>query len=135
MKNIDDKQRFIELRANGKSFDAISKEINVSKPILIGWQKEFDLEISTLLFTNLQDLISQIADSKQERIKALFERLKKLNQEIDNRDLSTLSVKELAILQEKTERQIGKELERVKLKSEESMFSDFLKDEPLELDF
>lgn len=135
MKNIDDKQRFIELRANGKSFDTIAKEINVSKPILIGWQKEFDLEISTLLFTNLQDLISQIADSKQERIKALFERLKKLNQEIDNRDLSTLSVKELAILQEKTERQIGKELERVKLKSEESMFSDFLKDEPLELDF
>lgn len=39
MKDQETKERFIELRAKGLSFDKISKELKVSKQILIDWSR------------------------------------------------------------------------------------------------
>ena len=42
-------EQFIQLRAlHGMSYDCISKEINVSKPTLISWAKEFEHQIKNL---------------------------------------------------------------------------------------
>ena len=38
--NIEKQQKFIELRAEGLSFDEIAKKVNISKPTLIKWSKE-----------------------------------------------------------------------------------------------
>lgn len=48
MKDTDTKQRFIELRAKGLSFDKISDKLNTSKQTLINWQSEFNAEIANL---------------------------------------------------------------------------------------
>lgn len=40
-----DRERFLEMRTRGLSFNKISKEINVSKPILIGLGKGLEMEI------------------------------------------------------------------------------------------
>lgn len=45
MKNNSIKENFIRLRAEGNSLNAISKELNTSKPTLIKWEKEFEKEI------------------------------------------------------------------------------------------
>ena len=37
VKTIEDKQRFVELRAKGLSFERIAEELKVSKPTLIKW--------------------------------------------------------------------------------------------------
>ena len=46
VKIFKEKEKFIEMRAQGISFAKISKEINVSKPILIEWNREFEKEIA-----------------------------------------------------------------------------------------
>ncbi len=132
MKNTDVKHKFIELRANGKSFDVISKEINVSKPTLLAWNKQFERDINQMKFEQFQELIEQMAVSKQERVKILFERLRKINDELDQRDYSALSIKDLSILLDRTERQIGNELQTVKLKSNDFDIFDWEKEETIE---
>ena len=44
--NIDKQQKFIELRAEGHSFDEIAKRVQISKPTLIKWSKEFKEQIA-----------------------------------------------------------------------------------------
>jgi len=49
MKNNEVKQKFIELRASGLSFDKISKELDTSKVTLMKWEKEFSQEIKQII--------------------------------------------------------------------------------------
>ena len=46
MKDMSIKEKFVELRAQGLSFKKIADEIQVSKPILIKWNSEFNKEIT-----------------------------------------------------------------------------------------
>ena len=48
MKTEQHKYNFISLRAKGNSFDSIAKEIEVSKPILIEWNKIYKEEIENI---------------------------------------------------------------------------------------
>ena len=45
MKSIEEKQRFVELRAKGLSFERIAEELKVSKPTLIKWSEELFHEV------------------------------------------------------------------------------------------
>jgi orotate phosphoribosyltransferase-like protein len=59
MKEMQCKEKFIELRSQGLSFEKISKEINVSKPTLIKWNQEYSQEISNLVFFHSEKLIEE----------------------------------------------------------------------------
>ena len=59
MKIFKEKEKFIEMRAQGISFAKISKESNVSKPILIEWNREFEKEIAHLQFLATEELLEQ----------------------------------------------------------------------------
>ena len=50
MKDTAQKEKFIQLRAKGLSFDKISKEINTSKPTLLKWSEELEGEIANLAY-------------------------------------------------------------------------------------
>jgi predicted RND superfamily exporter protein len=75
--NIEKQQKFMVLRAEGKSFDAIAKRISVSKPTLLKWSKE------------LKDKIEEIANTVQEqfiveqKIKRTL-RAQKISEELDD---------------------------------------------------
>jgi len=56
-KDAATKQRFIELRAQGMSYDRIAKEINVSKPTLISWTKEFGDQINEAVYINYESIL------------------------------------------------------------------------------
>lgn len=73
---IEKQQRFIELRAEGLSFDEIAKKVNISKPTLIKWSKEFKDKIEE---------VTQIIEEQflaEQRIKNIA-RAQKISDELD----------------------------------------------------
>ena len=95
MESNEQKERFIELRANGTSYEKISKELGVSKQTLINWSKEFIYQIRNLKAIALEALQEEYLIGKEKRIKMLGEQLKALRGELDKRDLSKLPTEKL----------------------------------------
>lgn len=74
--NIEKQQKFIELRAEGLSFDEIAKKVNISKPTLIKWSKELRDKIEE---------VTQIIEEQflaEQRIKNIA-RAQKISEELD----------------------------------------------------
>ena len=46
MKTAEDRERFVELRAAGLSYAKISEALAVSKPTLVSWAKELQVELA-----------------------------------------------------------------------------------------
>ena len=95
MKDQETRERFIELRARGLSFDKISKELRTSKQTLINWGKELQEKIANLKAIELETPQEKYCLSKEKRTELFGEKLKVLKEELDKRDLSELSTKEL----------------------------------------
>lgn len=71
MKDLSVKNSFVELRANGWSFDRISKKLNVSKPTLIKWQNEMEDDIEEIKNTNLEAIKERYKLTEIERLNRL----------------------------------------------------------------
>jgi len=82
MKDNKTKEDFIELRANGLSFDKISTQISVSKPILMKWEKQFEREIDELKFLEFEALREKYNMNKKSKIEIYGELLEKARTEI-----------------------------------------------------
>ena len=97
MKDMATKERFIELRIKGLSYNAIANEIQVSKQTLISWSKEFEIQISNLKAMELEVLQEKYYISKVKRIELLGKYLDRLMSEIDSRgeDLSSVQTEKL----------------------------------------
>ncbi|MBK6912283.1 MAG: hypothetical protein IPH11_00845 [Ignavibacteriales bacterium] len=74
--SIEKQQKFIELRAEGLSFDVIAKKVNVSKPTLIKWSKELKDKIEEVTQIIEEQFISE------QRIKNVV-RAQKISEELD----------------------------------------------------
>jgi len=92
---MDTKEKFIQLRAGGLSFDKISKKLNVSKPTLIEWSKELRTEIANLKAIELEALQEKYYISKKKRIELLGSQLDKVNKELEKRKLSEIPTDKL----------------------------------------
>ncbi len=95
MKDTQTQENFIELRAKNWSFDRIGKELKVSKPTLIAWSREFQLEISNLRALELDSLQEKFALTKMKRLELFGEKLNSLKEELDQRNLTDLSTEKL----------------------------------------
>jgi transposase len=56
MNDAETQQRFVLLRAEGRSFTRIAEELNVSKPTLIKWSRKYQFEIQNQHAINLEAL-------------------------------------------------------------------------------
>ncbi|MCB7162450.1 hypothetical protein LI071_17475 [Bacillus subtilis] len=99
---IDQKEQFVELRAKGVSYDEISKEIGVSKPTLIKWGRDLQLEISNRYALELELLQEKYYVSKKKRIELFGEQLVRLKEEMAMRDLSEIPTEKLYDMTMKT---------------------------------
>ena len=70
MKDQSIKNRFVELCAMGWSFDRIAKQLSTSKPTLIAWSRELEIEISNLRAIALDALKEKYYLSRIKRIVA-----------------------------------------------------------------
>lgn len=95
MKDQGVKEKFVELRARGWSFDRISKELKVSKQTLIHWSRDLALEISNQSALQHEALLEQYSLTREERIQFLGDLVKKLRQEMVSRNLTAIPTERL----------------------------------------
>ena len=95
MKKTDVKEQFIELRASGLSYADTSKELGVSKPTLITWAKDLQMELHNARAMRMDELFEKYTVAKAKRIEAFGKRLSTILTELDTRDLSAVKTETL----------------------------------------
>jgi len=118
--SLELKQKLIEMRAKGYSYDRISKELGKAKQTLIDWAKELEDEISNLKAIELEALYDSYSLLKQNRIQNLGNLLSKVRKEIEERDLSDIPTDKLLALYIKLNEAVRSEIiEPIILSTEE----------------
>jgi len=92
------KERFVELRAAGLSYEAVSKELGVSRQTLINWSKGLALDIQNARGLRLDELSQKYIVSKEKRIEVFGKRLDAILAELDKRNLADLETEKLLTL-------------------------------------
>lgn len=110
MELIDTKQRFIELRAKGWSFDKIAKELGKAKQTLIDWSKDFQDEVANLKAMELEAIYESYYLLKENRLETFGELLNKIKDEVLSRDLTDVPTDKLLDLFLKYNTQIKEEI-------------------------
>jgi hypothetical protein len=95
MKDNETRDRFVELRAQGKSFASIAEELNVSKPTLIEWSKEMQVQVSNLRAVNEEALRERFKLTKEHQLQVLSQQFNAIRTEIEKRDLADLPTDKL----------------------------------------
>lgn len=109
MKTKSEKEKFIQLRAEGNSFDKISGILNISKPTLINWNIELKKEIDNLEYLKYQSILEQHKLIKQKRIEFLSEHLYKINEAINNKSYEDLPIRDLILIRKEFNLELMKE--------------------------
>ena len=110
MELLETKEKFIELRAKGWSFEKIAKQLGKAKQTLIDWSKELDDEIANLKALELEALYEKHYLLKENRIETFGELLRKLKDEVMSRDLSDVPTDKLLDLFLKYNSQVKEEI-------------------------
>ncbi len=95
MKDTKTKEKFIQLRAEGMSFDKIVRELDTSKPTLMKWAKEFENEISELMFIEFESLFEKYKMLRLERVRRYGEQLKLIREALKEKDLKDVPATKL----------------------------------------
>jgi transposase len=101
--------RFIHFRAEGRSFNSIAAELNVSKTTLIKWSRRHRFEIRNQRTLLLESLQEKWLETQSQRVAGLGVQLQKLQAELAARDITGLSTSRLFALTESLRRQIKAE--------------------------
>ena len=103
--------RFIFLRSQGWSFNRIAVELQLSKPTLIKWGRQHQFEIANLRATETEALAERVFRQRHERWEVLARQLKRIEEEIEKRDLEEIPASRLhgiaAALRAEINREMG----------------------------
>ncbi|CAE11036.1 helix-turn-helix domain-containing protein [Wolinella succinogenes] len=91
----DKQNRFLTLRAEGLSYDAIAKELKTSKPTLIQWSKLFENEIKDLQFESFLKIKEAYSYGVKAKYEMTLKQLNKIDDAILEADLSSSNIKDL----------------------------------------
>ena len=119
MKNANEKERFVELRAEGRSYADIAVALKISKPTLIAWGKDLQKEISNARTLRMDELFEKYAVAKSKRVEVFGKRLEAIMTELDKRDLSDCLTPTLLTLALKYGESLRAEYEPLKLLGDE----------------
>jgi transposase len=100
------KEQFIQLRAEGWSYDKIALEINVSKSTQIEWAKELKKELYTAEYNKATELMEQSHLNRAAALKKAAEQLDRVVKAIEAKDLNQENLKTLLAMQEKLEHEM-----------------------------
>lgn len=109
MKTVDEKKKFIELKAQGLSLSKISDELNISKPTLVKWSQEYKKEIKNLLYLQFESIINECQLEQSARIESMAKILRKALDELNSRSFADLNIKDLISIIEQTSEKLRKE--------------------------
>ena len=131
MELLQTKERFIELRAKGWSFDKIAKEIGKAKQTLIDWSKELQDEIANRKALELEALYETYYLQRESRLQTFGAMLTKIKKEVESRDLSDVPTDKLLDLFLKYNNQVKEEIVEPIYKSSQEIKEDELDKELL----
>jgi transposase len=109
MNDIETQQRFVALRAEGWSFTRIATELKVSKPTLITWSRKFQFDIHNQRAITIETLQEKWLASQEARVALLGEQLQRVQAELSQRDVASLSTTQLFALATALRREIKSE--------------------------
>ena len=124
MELLQTKERFIELRAKGWSFDKIAKETGKAKQTLIDWSKELQDEIANRKALELEALYESYYLLKENRLQTFGAMLYKIKKEVESRDLSDVPTDKLLDLFLKYNSQVKEEIVDPIYKSSQELIED-----------
>ena len=85
-------EKFIELRAQGLSYDRIAEETGTSKPTLLKWSSQYGRELEQAQYFELHSLLAQYGLLKQQRVESVSVLLQAVKEELLKRaNTDTLS--------------------------------------------
>lgn len=129
---MEEKQRFIELRAKGLSYDKIAQELGRAKQTLVDWGKEFKEEIANLKALELDSLYQEYYLSKENRLQTFGQMLNRIKDEVLSRDLSEVPTDKLLELFLKYNSQVKEEIIEPQFKTSAEIEEDKLDREILD---
>ena len=124
MELLETKERFIELRAKGWSFDKIAKELGKAKQTLIDWSKELQDEIANLKALELEAIYESYYLLKENRLQTFGGLLNKIKDEVLSRDLTEVPTDKLLELLLKYNAQIKEEIVEPIYKSSQELIEE-----------
>lgn len=95
MKPNDQRNEFIRLRAEGKSYTAIGKELNISKATCTAWEKELKAEIADKKKEQLEEMYEAYYMTREARITKLGQTLESIEDALSQVDLTQVSPEKL----------------------------------------
>ena len=95
MKPNDQKNDFIRLRAEGKSYTAIGKELNISKATCTAWEKELKAEIAEKKKEQLEEMYEAYYMTREARITKLGQTLESIEDALSEVDFTQVSPEKL----------------------------------------
>lgn len=95
MKPQDQKAEFIRLRAEGKSYTAISKALGIAKDTCGKWEQEFKQQIAGLKAVQLHELYDAYFMTREARIRKLGDTLADINSALAGADLHGMAPERL----------------------------------------
>lgn len=116
--NLELKQQFITLRAQGYSLEKIAKKIGKCRQTLSNWNSDLQEEIANAKAIELEALFEECLLTKEHRVKELSKLMSKINEELEKRDLSQVSDDKLIDLKLKIGDQLKGEFFEPRIRSE-----------------
>ena len=91
MRTQEEVQKFIQLRADGLSYEKIAVRMGISKWTLINWGRKYEAEIAELKSERLEALQEQYCISVESKVKMWGRIVNDLKAELDNSRLSKVA--------------------------------------------
>jgi len=95
VKPNDQKNEFIRLRAEGKSYTAIGKELSISKATCTAWERELKAEIAEKKKEQLEEMYQAYYMTREARITKLGQALESIEDALSKADLTQVSPEKL----------------------------------------
>lgn len=129
-KTNEDVEKFLQLRAQGWSFDRIAAEIGVSKPVLLKWSGQYQQELDQESYFELQNILASHNLMRMHRMAAISEMLAAALAEVRMRAqdgrLADMSTDKLINMVLVLEQRLEKETDRNRLDLSDGKRIDYL---------
>ncbi len=107
MKDVETKLRCFELRAQGRSYHAIAKEVGVRRQTVADWLNDYAEEFANYKAMELDALREACQMTQHARIERLRARYEQITAELDKRDFSDVPTAKLMELEIKTRTELA----------------------------
>jgi len=82
---------FIRLAATGMSLRKIGSAIRVSHGTLVGWNRKYAGRISEMCSGEMDQLLEELAEARTQRVAKIARQIRRVEEELQERDLSKIS--------------------------------------------